>query len=325
MAGWIMSHRSKLDWEWFTDYKTAHLFEYLLLSASHNRFKFKGTTFNAGQLPFGLSVASERSGLSVQMIRTSLKKLELTGEITKKSSTQGTVITILNWDKYQGKTTEVTNDQQTINKRSTTTNNVNNEKNVNNIKAPGEESPDANVLHLKSPAVKKPKPKSKSKPKGAITTLSGDEDIELFLKTVSHEIQDSWVKIHKDPGFIKLEILKAIGWLVSNPTNRKSNLGAFMTNWLNRSNQNGQFKPANSKGSDVEQKIRALIHSKGNTPGTNLVEELGDEVYRKIYKVTTWRDLCSIPSSNKFLLDSKLKEIVNVSLDEKPNSNMERG
>jgi len=140
MIGWIKTHRSKLDWEWFTDYKTAHLFEYILLCASHNEYKWRGASFKAGQLPFGLTKASVESGLSVQSIRTSLSKLESTGEITKKASNQGTVITVVKWKEYQiedkvstsKSTSKSTSNQQAINKQSTTTKNVKNEKNEKN-------------------------------------------------------------------------------------------------------------------------------------------------------------------------------------------------
>lgn len=141
MEGWIKVHRSKLNWEWFSDYKTAHLFEYLLLKASYNEYKFRGVKLKSGQLPFGYNKASIETGLSVQMIRTSLRNLESTNEITKKSSRQGTIITIVNWKKWQGSTSdstnnstnELTSNQQASNKQSTTTNKVNNNNNENNI------------------------------------------------------------------------------------------------------------------------------------------------------------------------------------------------
>tara|TARA_R110000787_G_scaffold269388_1_gene376190 strand:+ start:688 stop:1443 length:756 start_codon:yes stop_codon:yes gene_type:complete len=140
MIGWIKTHRSKLQWEWFTDYKTAHLFEYILLCASHNEYKWRGTKFVAGQLPFGLTKASSESGLSVQSIRTSLSKLEATGEIARESSNQGTVITVIKWKEYQiedstptsKSTGKITSKQQASNKQSTTTKNVKNVKNDKN-------------------------------------------------------------------------------------------------------------------------------------------------------------------------------------------------
>lgn len=140
MEGWIKVHRSKLKWEWFTDYKTAHFFEYLLLKASHNEYKWKGKTYKAGQLPFGLQRASVECGLSVKMIRTALTKLESTGEVAKESSRKGTVITIKKWSEYQLEANEAADESankgQTKGKQRATTNNVkneNNEKNDNNI------------------------------------------------------------------------------------------------------------------------------------------------------------------------------------------------
>lgn len=134
---WIKVHRSKLNWEWFTEPKVAHFFEYCLLKASYNDYKWKGHTYSPGQFPFGLNKASIETGLSIQSIRTCLDKLKSTNELTIKTSRQGSVITIVNWEKFQEITNEttnqITNDQQTINKRSTTTKNINNIKNKRNI------------------------------------------------------------------------------------------------------------------------------------------------------------------------------------------------
>lgn len=129
--GWIKTHRSKLHWEWFTDYKTSHLFEYLLLCASHNEYNWRGKKFTAGQLPFGLTKASSETGLSVRMIRTSLDKLKATSEVTIETSNQGSVITIVKWSQYQIATSKKTNKRQAKDKQTTTTKNVNNEKNEN--------------------------------------------------------------------------------------------------------------------------------------------------------------------------------------------------
>tara|TARA_R110002096_G_scaffold232683_2_gene422596 strand:- start:3906 stop:4292 length:387 start_codon:yes stop_codon:yes gene_type:complete len=119
MEGWIKLHRSLIKWEWFSDSKVSHLFLYILLNASHNEYKWKGKIFTKGQMPFGRDKASIETGLSIQSIRTALKKLELTNELTIESSRQGTVITVVNWDKYQGdggkSTNKSTNEQPTSN------------------------------------------------------------------------------------------------------------------------------------------------------------------------------------------------------------------
>ena len=137
MEGWVKIHRKMMDWEWFSCSKTVHLFLYLLMKASRNEHSWKGKTFQAGQLPFGRDKASLETGLSVQNIRTSLKNLELTNEITMKSSRQGTVITMVNWSKYQVNDSKLTNQlangQPTANQRPTTTKKNKNSKNSKNI------------------------------------------------------------------------------------------------------------------------------------------------------------------------------------------------
>jgi hypothetical protein len=132
MQGWIKLHREILKWEWFQEPAMVQFYIYLLASASHNEYSWKGRTYKMGELPFGFRAASEQTGLSAQTVRTCVKRLKSTHEITIESSPQGSVITILNWDKYQLLTNDLTNDQQTINKRSTLTKNVKNDKNEKN-------------------------------------------------------------------------------------------------------------------------------------------------------------------------------------------------
>ena len=134
MEGYIQIHRKILEWEWFDDHNTFRLFMYLLLKANHKQRKYKGTTIKAGELVTGLSVLTQQTGLSVQQIRTSIKRLKSTNEITSVSTSQGTKIQVVNYLKYQLLTSELTNQQQTNNKRTTTNNNVNNDNNDNNKK-----------------------------------------------------------------------------------------------------------------------------------------------------------------------------------------------
>jgi len=62
--------------------------------------------------------------------------LENTKEVTRKATNKYTIITIMNWEKYQiinkGATSKPTNKQQTNNKQITTNNNDNNVDNDNN-------------------------------------------------------------------------------------------------------------------------------------------------------------------------------------------------
>lgn len=140
MEGWIKVHRRTLEWEWYTDGNTFRLFLHLLLKANHAPKKWRGILVDQGQLISGINKLSSDLNLSVQSVRTSLKKLKKTGEINTQSNSNYTIITICNYDYYQYSETgsnkqsntpankRVTNEQQTNNKRVTTN------KNDKNIK-----------------------------------------------------------------------------------------------------------------------------------------------------------------------------------------------
>jgi hypothetical protein len=88
-----------------------------------------------GSFVSGIASLCGGTGLSKQKIRTSLKKLKSTGEITLQTTNRYSIISVKNWDKYQSANTPankpLTNKQQTNNKRITTNNNVNNVNNEN--------------------------------------------------------------------------------------------------------------------------------------------------------------------------------------------------
>jgi len=126
--GWIKLHRSILDWEWYDEPNTFRLFLHLLLKANHKPKRYRGVLIEEGQVMTGFSKLSEQTKISLQSVRTCLKRLELTNEVTVKSSAQGTIIQLVNYSKYQVVTSELTTNQQTTNRRLTTNKNDNNEK-----------------------------------------------------------------------------------------------------------------------------------------------------------------------------------------------------
>ena len=134
--GFIVLHRKLIDWEWFTDINTCHLFLYCLLRANHKIEKWRGVTIDRGSFITSLEHISIDTGLSIQQVRTALNKLKSTNEITYKSTKQYSIISINNYCMYQDYNTQdnkqITNEQQTNNKRATINNNDNNDNNDNN-------------------------------------------------------------------------------------------------------------------------------------------------------------------------------------------------
>ena len=215
--GWIKLHRSLIKWEWFSDSKVSHLFLYILLNATHNEYKWKGKVFTKGQMPFGRDKASIETGMSIQNIRTALKKLELTNEITIESSRQGTVITVVNWDKYQGDsdkpTDKSTNDQPTANQRLTTTKNDKNDKNDNKLL--------------------KPKKNKASYSNNLVNLFSDDEIVTWLQETGTITQQDALYFKFEDDDLIR-GVTSAYEWqCATKKQNRKAS--TFLTNWFENS------------------------------------------------------------------------------------------
>ena len=128
MSGWIKLHRQILEWEWYSDNNCFRLFLHLLLKANHKEKRFKGIELKVGSIVTSRDLLARETGLSSQQIRTALNKLISTNEITSETSSQGTILQIVSYEKYQVATNEITNEQPTSNQRVTTNKNIKKEK-----------------------------------------------------------------------------------------------------------------------------------------------------------------------------------------------------
>ncbi len=140
MEGWIKIHRKMINWEWYADGNTLRLFIHLLLNANHADKKWQGITVKRGQIITGINQLKKDLKISIQSLRTSIKRLKSTNELTIKTSNKYSLITIVNYDLYQESETankqtnkQLTIKQQTTNNQTTTNKNekkVKNEKNI---------------------------------------------------------------------------------------------------------------------------------------------------------------------------------------------------
>lgn len=119
---YIKLNRKIKNWRWFSDVNTAHFFVYCLLSANWKEGYFKDKKVERGQFIRTYMNMSAESGLSVQNIRTAIKHLISTGEITVNLTGNGRgatlVITVVNYEKYQQcntKNNTLSNNQLTTN------------------------------------------------------------------------------------------------------------------------------------------------------------------------------------------------------------------
>lgn len=125
-----------LEWEWYSDTNTTRLFLHLLLTANREDKKWQGINVKRGQLITSAGNLSKITRLSLQSIRTCITKLKSTGELTSKTTSHCTILTICNYEYYQDSEIIInkqtnkqtnkrpTNHQQAINKPSTTTKEV---------------------------------------------------------------------------------------------------------------------------------------------------------------------------------------------------------
>ena len=104
--GFIKIDKRILEWGWYEDANTFRLWLHLLIKANWKDQKFQNLLVKRGQLVTSHNSLSEELGLTKDQIRTSLKKLIATGEITKTVPGKFTLINIENYCLYQDKDSE---------------------------------------------------------------------------------------------------------------------------------------------------------------------------------------------------------------------------
>ena len=105
--GWVKLYRKVEDWEWYREPATAHLFFHLLISANRQDRKWNGIDVPAGCLITSIRHLADQTGLTIQQVRTSLKRLISTHDITQTSNKKYTLIKVNNYQIYQCPNTEV--------------------------------------------------------------------------------------------------------------------------------------------------------------------------------------------------------------------------
>ena len=143
MEGWIKIHRKILDNPIIckdSDYLSVWI--YLLLNATHKEipalFKGKKIILQKGQLITGRKSMAKQLKISESKIYRIINEYKSEHQIEQQTSNQNSLITILNWDKYQQieqQDEQPVNNQRTTSEQPVNTNkNVKNDKNVKNVR-----------------------------------------------------------------------------------------------------------------------------------------------------------------------------------------------
>ncbi len=102
MTGWVKLHRKMLEWEWFKSVNTCHVFQYLLMTANREPSTYRGYAIPEGGRVHSVASIAANSGLSVMAVRGALRNLSSSNDVTIKTTTKFSIITITNWVEYQG-------------------------------------------------------------------------------------------------------------------------------------------------------------------------------------------------------------------------------
>ncbi len=123
-GNWIKLFSKFTEWEWYKDPNTMRLFVHCLLKANWKEAKFMGEVIPRGSFVTSLDKLAKELGLTVQEIRTALKHLISTNEVTSKSTNKYRIITVVNYELYQRVNKQpnspLTGNQQATNNQLTT-------------------------------------------------------------------------------------------------------------------------------------------------------------------------------------------------------------
>jgi hypothetical protein len=149
MSGWVKLHRCLADkpiWQESTPEQKTILIT-LLMMANHQEkeWEWKGERYKAepGQFVTSLPSIVKKcgKGITIQNVRTALKRFEKYEFLTDEATNRNRLITIVNWGGYQGCEDEansqtnrqLTGNQQATNRQLTANKNVKNDKNEKKI------------------------------------------------------------------------------------------------------------------------------------------------------------------------------------------------
>ena len=114
---YIRLNRKIMDWEWYGDINTCRLFIHMLLKANWKDGEFKGKSIPRGSFVSSFGKLAEETQLTVDEVRTAVKHLISTKEITKQSYSKFTVFTVKNYDTYQYVPSNLPNKSQAVPKQ----------------------------------------------------------------------------------------------------------------------------------------------------------------------------------------------------------------
>lgn len=106
---YIRLYRSFLKWQWYSNRNVKDVYLHCLLSANFKDKCWNGEIIGRGSFVTTYKKLSDELGMTVQEVRTAIKKLISTNDLTIKTTNKYTVINVVGYDARQNSSEEVTN------------------------------------------------------------------------------------------------------------------------------------------------------------------------------------------------------------------------
>lgn len=105
-GGYIKLYRKMTKWQWYSDEVMFRVFMHLLLTANYEPAYWLDVKIERGQTVVSLAKLGATLNYSKDTILKALKRLESSGEITRRPTARYTIVTISNYNEYQDKPTD---------------------------------------------------------------------------------------------------------------------------------------------------------------------------------------------------------------------------
>ena len=100
--GYIKLDHELRHWQYYTDRNMLLVWIDLLLRARYTDGYYNGILIKRGQCLVGRSATGRELVMTESEYRGCLKRLKMSQQITTEKTNKGTLVTIINWEKYQG-------------------------------------------------------------------------------------------------------------------------------------------------------------------------------------------------------------------------------
>ena len=110
--GYLKLFRQIVNWQWYKDAGVFRVFLHCLLRANYVSKNWRGMNIPTGSFVTSYQNLASEIGMSVQNVRTAVKKLVKTGNLSIDSNNRYTIITVNHYSVYQNTTYPNVKNQQ---------------------------------------------------------------------------------------------------------------------------------------------------------------------------------------------------------------------